>query len=123
PIAAFLGAFEERKGLPLLLAAWPLVRERRPDARLLVMGKGALEVLAREAVAIDASIELLVDPSRDTISGALAGAKALVLPSQRRPRWREQVGLPIVEGLAAGCVVVTTSETGLADWLTEEGHY
>ncbi|MEV8213000.1 glycosyltransferase family 4 protein [Leifsonia sp. NPDC077715] len=122
-LAVFLGAFDERKGLPLLLDAWPLVRERRADARLLLMGKGPLESLAREAAATDTSIELLVDPPRDTISDALAGAKVLVLPSQRRPRWREQVGLPIVEGLAAGCVVVTTSETGLADWLTDEGHF
>ena len=46
-----------------------------------------------------------------------------MLPSQPRPRWREQVGLPIVEGLGRGCLVVTTSETGLAEWLTAHGHY
>ena len=34
----------------------------------------------------------------------------------------EQVGLPIVEGLAAGCRVVTTTETGIADWLSAHGH-
>ncbi|MGH1550683.1 glycosyltransferase family 4 protein [Leifsonia poae] len=123
PSVVFLGAFDERKGLPLLLDAWPLVRERRPQAGLLLIGKGPLESRARASADADPSIDLLVDPPRDAIWDALATSKVLVLPSQRRPRWREQVGLPIVEGLAAGCVVVTTSETGLADWLTDEGHY
>ena len=48
--------------------------------------------------------------------------KVLALPSQPRPRWREQVGLPIVEGLANGCLVVTTTETGLSAWLSAHGH-
>ena len=46
----------------------------------------------------------------------------VVLLSQRRPRWREQVGLPIVEALAHGCNVLTTRETGLAEWLADHGH-
>jgi glycosyltransferase involved in cell wall biosynthesis len=45
-----------------------------------------------------------------------------VLPSQPSATWREQVGLPIVEGLSYGCTIVTTTETGLAGWLSEHGH-
>lgn len=45
-----------------------------------------------------------------------------MLPSQPRDLWREQVGLPIVEALAHGCRIVTSSETGLAAWLRENGH-
>jgi glycosyltransferase involved in cell wall biosynthesis len=41
------------------------------------------------------------------------------LASQPTAGWREQVGLPIVEGLAHGCRVVTTDQTGLAGWLRE----
>ncbi|RZI90024.1 MAG: hypothetical protein EOO67_11505, partial [Microbacterium sp.] len=36
----FLGAFDERKGLRELIAAWPLVTRALPDAELLVVGKG-----------------------------------------------------------------------------------
>jgi glycosyltransferase involved in cell wall biosynthesis len=53
---------------------------------------------------------------------ALRRAAVLVLLSQPTPTWREQVGLPLVEGLAHGCTVVTTAETGLADWLAAHGH-
>jgi glycosyltransferase involved in cell wall biosynthesis len=65
---------------------------------------------------------LEVDPGRDRIHAVLHEASALVLPSQPSPTWREQVGLPIVEGLSHACTIVTTAETGLADWLRERGH-
>jgi glycosyltransferase involved in cell wall biosynthesis len=42
------------------------------------------------------------------------------MPSVRLRGWREQIGLPLVEGLAHGCRVVTTTETGLAEDL--RGH-
>lgn len=119
--AVFLGAFAERKGLPLLVEAWPLVAQALPGARLTLVGKGPLEPLARE-LAEREDVQLLVDPPRHQIHAVLRSAQVLVLPSRRTARWREQVGLPIVEGLAHGCTVVTTSETGLADWLAEHGH-
>lgn len=118
----FLGALVERKGFPLLLAAWPLVHERRPDATLTIVGKGALRELAAAAAAADPSIELLVDPPRERIFAVLDSSCSLVLPSQPMRAWREQVGLPIVEGLSSGCSIVTTTETGLAEWLAEHGH-
>ena len=50
---AFVGKLIVSKGVDLLLAAWPLVLERVPDARLVVVGFGAyregLERLARRA--------------------------------------------------------------------------
>ncbi|MCY7404854.1 MAG: glycosyltransferase [Cryobacterium sp.] len=117
-----LGAFAPRKGLPNILAAWPLVTAALPQARLTLIGKGALENRARQAVAGDPTIELLIDPPRGEIHRQLRRARVLTLPSQPTATWREQVGLPIVEGLAHGCHIVTTTETGLATWLTEHGH-
>ena len=67
-------------------------------------------------------VELVVDPPRVEIHRALRQASLVVLLSQRGARWREQVGLPIVEALAHGCQVLTTDETGLAQWLTDHGH-
>jgi glycosyltransferase involved in cell wall biosynthesis len=122
PTVVFVGAFAERKGLPVLLAAWSTVRAERPDARLVLLGKGPLEPHARALAAADDSVAVEVDPERGRIHAVLDGARALVLWSQPSPTWREQVGLPLVEGLSHGCTAVTTTETGLADWLEAHGH-
>ncbi len=118
----FLGDLSPRKGFDRVLEAWPLVRQAVPDARLRVLGKGSLEALAGEAAASDETVTSMIDPPRPQIRDALRRSQVLVLPSQPTATWREQVGLPIVEGLAAGCAIVTTSETGLAPWLLEHGH-
>lgn len=118
----FLGAFVERKGFPLLLDAWPLVRAVVPGATLTLLGKGRLQPLAERAAGLDDSIDLVIDPSRAEIHRRLAGSRVLALPSQPTPSWREQVGLPIVEGLSHGCAIVATTETGLAGWLRDHGH-
>jgi glycosyltransferase involved in cell wall biosynthesis len=118
----FLGAFVPRKGLPLLLDAWPLVIAARPDARLHLIGKGSLEESAHAAAAAHASIDVVIDPPRAEIRRTLRSSRVLALPSQPSPAWREQVGLPIVEGLEAGCAIVTTDETGIAPWLAAHGH-
>ncbi|WP_235500643.1 glycosyltransferase family 4 protein [Leifsonia sp. Root227] len=118
----FLGNFGPRKGFSDVLAAWPLVRESRPDARLTLLGTGSQLDDARAAAAEDPTITLVVDPPRSAIHDHLRTAHALVLPSRRMPGWREQVGLPIVEALAHGCEIVTTDETGIADWLREKRH-
>ena len=63
-----------------------------------------------------------IDPARAQIHAQLRRSRVLVLPSQPAPGWREQVGLPICEGLAHGCTIVTSTETGLAGWLAFHGH-
>jgi len=119
----FVGAFDERKGLRQLLAAWPLVRDAAPTAPLRALGKGDLRGLAEDASDRDPLVTTIVDPSREQIHQAMREAKVLVLLSQPSSTWREQVGLPIVEGLSHGCEVVATSETGIARWLEEHGHH
>ncbi|WP_426625440.1 glycosyltransferase family 4 protein [Leifsonia sp. McL0607] len=118
----FLGSFSPRKGFADVLEAWPAIVSRHPGARLTLVGAGELLPEARAAAAADPSIRLIVDPPRSVVHEELRRAHVLVLPSRRVGAWREQVGLPIVEGLAHGCEIVTTSETGIADWLIDAGH-
>jgi hypothetical protein len=65
---------------------------------------------------------LEIDPPRTVIHQALRTSGTLILLSQRAGHWREQIGLPIQEGLGHGCEIVATSETGLAGWLGDHGH-
>lgn len=122
PTLVFIGDFSPRKGLDAVLAAWPMVREELPEARLVLIGKGQLTTQVQDLAAADERVEVHLDPPRHVIHEHLRRSHVLVLPSRRTPRWREQVGLPIVEALAHGCHVVTTDETGLASWLHDNGH-
>lgn len=118
----FLGALTARKGFPQLLDAWPYLKVRLPVARLLILGTGALADQARALAAADSAVEVHIDPTRSEIHAQLRRSRVLILPSQPSPGWREQVGLPLCEGLAHGCTIVSSTETGLAGWLAEHGH-
>lgn len=122
PSVVFVGDFSHRKGLDALLDAWPSIFERNPEATLTIIGKGQLEERVQELIAKRAECKALIDPPRREIHEALSQGHVLVMPSRRTARWREQVGLPICEGLAHACHVVTSDETGLASWLTANGH-
>lgn len=118
----FLGDMSERKGFFDLLNSWPAVRGVRPGATLVLVGRGAGLGAARGLADADPRVQLVEDPPRQRIFEELREARVLVLPSRRMPLWREQVGLPIIEGLSRGCEIVTTTETGIAGWLEEHGH-
>lgn len=118
----FVGSFEHRKGILHLLQAWSLIEGMQTSLRLCILGTGAL---APEVIALAAkleSVEVIVEPSRAIIHQKLKIARSLVLFSQKDPRWREQLGLPILEGLSHGCTIVASTETGLASWLRTQGH-
>jgi glycosyltransferase involved in cell wall biosynthesis len=119
---AFVGSFEARKGLPELLDEWPRVKAVRPNARLHLLGQGPLAEEVIEFASGREEVSVTIDPTRSEIHRALASATSLALPSRRHRYWREQIGLPILEGLSHGCEIVTTDETGIASWLREHGH-
>jgi glycosyltransferase involved in cell wall biosynthesis len=115
PVVLFLGAPSERKGFPVLMDAW----ERSGLAE-----RGWRMVVADPAGAgtppLPTGVTLRTGLRRQAVHGLLRSSAVVALPSVRLPRWREQIGLPLVEGLTHGCRVVTTTETGLADDL--RGH-
>lgn len=127
-LVLFLGALTPRKGFDRVLTAWPLLAgpagapDGKPPVRLRVVGKGALEPDAATLARVDSRVTVTIDPPRAEVHAQLRRAQVLVLLSQPTPGWREQVGLPIVEALAHGCAVVTTTETALAGWLAGHGH-
>lgn len=93
---AFLGRDDPRKGLSDLLAAWPEVRRRAPDAELIVMGAERPD---------DIEGARFVGP----VSGAekrrlLASSQVYVAPN----KGGESFGIVLIEAMAAGCAVVAT---------------
>ncbi len=105
----FVGRQEPRKGLAVLLRAWPQIRERT-GARLSVVGADPLAVrllLARERVPADA-IDVRGFLSQDELTAELLGAKAMVAPSLGG----ESFGMVLTRAFACATPVVASDIDG-----------
>jgi phosphatidylinositol alpha-mannosyltransferase len=115
PTLLFSGSVSEpRKNLPLLLEALAVLRERRPDVRLLITGPGDAgpSLAAAPARAREAAEWIGVGEVAD-LERLYGEAWATVLPSEQ-----EAFGLVLVESLACGTPVVTLAEGGPAELAT-----
>ena len=102
PYVLSVSTLEPRKNLPALLAAFALLRRRRPELTLVLAGSAGWEErpLAAEGV------RLLGFVPDEELARLYRGASAFAYPSRF-----EGFGLPVVEALASGvpAVVSTTS--------------
>jgi phosphatidylinositol alpha-mannosyltransferase len=116
----FIGRHDPRKGMPVLLAAWPDVH-RRTGARLRLVGADPLAVrllLARGRVPDD-GIDVLGWVGDEELTGELLSARVLTAPSTGQ----ESFGMvltrafacatPVVASDIPGYRAVTTPETGV----------
>lgn len=123
PRAIFVGELDDRKGILDLIDAWPTVERNVPQVSLTIVGAGKHSDFVSKWCREEPSSRIYAGfVQHKEAARLIADSDILVAPSRRAGRWREQIGLPIVEGLSAGLTVVTTDETGLAAWLTGNGH-
>jgi glycosyltransferase involved in cell wall biosynthesis len=111
PVAVCIARLCRQKGQDVLVEAWPAVRARVPEARLVLVGGGPATAELR-AVA-SAAVEL-VGP-RDDVVDWLAAADLVVAPS----RW-EGMSLALLEAMASGRSVVATDVPGVHEALGDE---
>jgi phosphatidylinositol alpha-mannosyltransferase len=106
---AFLGRDDPRKGLDVLLTAWPLVNESVPDAELVVAAGDRTGTIpgVRFIGAVDAAAK------RDL----LAGAAVFCAPNLGG----ESFGIILAEAMAAGCAVVASALPAFAHVLGDAG--
>jgi glycosyltransferase involved in cell wall biosynthesis len=110
PYFLFVGTFEPRKGIDVLLEAFSDVAAVDPDVQLWLAGQhgwGVEEVEARLTTHPAASrIRRLGFVPDAALAPLLRQAKAAVYPSRG-----EGFGLPVLEALACGVPVITTRDT------------
>ena len=112
----FLGRHDPRKGLPVLLRAWPRLRES--GVRLRVVGADPLAVrllLARLRLPDD-GIDVLGFLDDETLTAELAAAKLLVAPSLGN----ESFGMVITRAFACATPVVASDIPGYRELVTPE---
>jgi glycosyltransferase involved in cell wall biosynthesis len=117
----FVGELSVRKGVRSLLAAWSRSSLPGDGWDLVICGDGPLRAEISGYASRDARIELL-QPTRAQLHRLLASARGVVLPSTSVPRWREQVGLPVIEGEAHGCCLIVSRDSGIAAVLEQRSH-
>ncbi len=113
----FAGRQEARKGLHVLLRAWPEIR-RRTGARLRIVGADPLAVrllLTRERVS-DEGIDLLGFLSQEDLTAQLLKSKALVAPSLGG----ESFGMVLTRAYACATPVVASDIDGYREVMTKE---
>jgi phosphatidylinositol alpha-mannosyltransferase len=113
----FIGRHEPRKGLQVLLRAWPELR-RQTGARLRVLGADPLHVrllLTRLRVSDD-GIDALGFVSEQERTEELLKAKAFVAPSVGG----ESFGMVLTEAFACATPVVASNIPGYRDVMTAE---
>ncbi|MPZ52261.1 MAG: glycosyltransferase [Acidimicrobiia bacterium] len=92
----FLGRDDPRKGLDVLLDAWSIIRQRVPDAELIVVGA--------QRGNPPAGVRYLGHVSEGTKRLALAASAVYVAPNTGG----ESFGIVVAEAMAAGCAVVAS---------------
>lgn len=100
---AFLGRDEPRKGLDVLLEAWPAVADSIEDAELKIMGSDRPVALP--------GVEFLGRVSGDFKKRILASSTAFAAPNLRG----ESFGIVVAEAMAAGCAVVASDLPAFRD--------
>jgi glycosyltransferase involved in cell wall biosynthesis len=120
PSVAYVGRLVPKKGLDVLLEAWPEVVARRPDATLHVVGDGPLAPLL--AAAPPSVTHERPDPARrrEQVSAALRRARVVVTPS-RTGEDGDSESLLIVnlEAQSMGRALVTTRHGGIPEFVRD----
>jgi phosphatidylinositol alpha-mannosyltransferase len=111
----FLGRFEEdRKGLPVLLDALPIISRFIPDIRVLIAGPGdSEEVLEKVDPQLRNRVEFLGKISESDKTNFLASVSLYIAPNTGG----ESFGIILAEAMAGGAAVVASDIPAFADVL------
>ncbi|MEU9378066.1 glycosyltransferase family 4 protein [Streptomyces sp. NPDC048255] len=115
----FIGRIDEpRKGLPVLMAAFPKIVEACPEVRLLVAGRGdEEEAVASLPADLRSRVEFLGMVSDEDKARLLRSVDVYVAPNTGG----ESFGIILVEALSAGATVLASDLDAFAQVLDQGG--
>ena len=134
PLVGVVARLEPEKGHATLIDAWPLVLQKVPEARLLIIGEGSQrETLETQAEGLDLlgeecsedrcvgtrkarpGAKVLFTGLRDDVPAVTAALDVAVLPS-----YREAQGLALLEAMALRRPVVASRVGGVPEMIENE---
>jgi len=114
PYVFFLGTFEPRKGLDVLLAAFGLLADEEADLELWLAGQVGWGLEEFEAALANhpaaSRIRRLGFVDERALPALLRRSRCVAYPSRG-----EGFGLPVLEAMACGAMVVTSSDTVMSE--------
>jgi glycosyltransferase involved in cell wall biosynthesis len=114
-LAVYTGRLDRAKGLGTLVAAWPAVLARFPDAQLWLAGEGPYGPDLREAIASRGLAgRVVLTGVFDSVDELLVAADLFVLPSLE-----EGMSVALLEAMAAGLPIVASDIPGNRDVATD----
>lgn len=124
----FVGRFDSHKGGDIAIAAFALLRRRRPDARLTFVGpdRGWVDA-AGERWTLASYVESQIPGGLSSGSVVIEGQLAPTEVEERRrrafvtiscSRW-ENLSLAVLEAMASGCPIVIADQGGLIEHVTD----
>lgn len=109
----FLGRLEDRKGVDVLLLAWPIIKTALPNAELIIAGDGPMRDHVSNAQL--PGMSFVGDIPRQRIMRLMAETEVFLAPA----KYGESFGLVLAEAMAASTVPIAASNPGYASVLTE----
>lgn len=119
PHFVYVGRLAPEKGLPVLLEAFARFHVAHPQARLSIIGAGALrDALVAQIEALDVAEAVCIPGAQSgaALAEVILDASALILPSISEP-W----GLVVNEALGLGVPVIVSDRCGCVPELVAEG--
>jgi L-malate glycosyltransferase len=118
PLVATVGHCADHKGQRFLVAAAPAVLARFPEARILIVGEGELlPDLREQAAALGVQGRVLFPGFRTDVPALLRALDLFVFPSHL-----EGLGTSVLDALAVGLPVVSTTAGGIPEMITDGVH-
>ena len=114
-----VAAHKPYKGLPWLIEACRILRDEGTDVQCDIIGEGPmgdeLAAMIRER-GLTTTVRLLGPRTQEEVTRRMAGTSLFVLPSVVAPDGQmEGIPVSLMEAMAAGCAVVSTSIAGIPE--------
>jgi glycosyltransferase involved in cell wall biosynthesis len=124
-VVGYVGRIKRMKGLDLLIDAFSaLVTEGQQHLKLLFVGSGEDEAAFLRLVrsrGIESNFRHVRTVPQADVPAYMHVIDTLVLPSRRVAMWAEQFGRVLVEGMAAGCIVLGSTSGAIPEVIGDAG--
>jgi glycosyltransferase involved in cell wall biosynthesis len=124
PVIMFVGGFQPWHGLEQLVEAFAAVREKRPAARLLLVGDGPARPAVEQQIGrmgLEKTVSITGYVAHDAIPEWLAAADVVVAPYPPLPEELWFSPLKLFEYMAAGKAIVASAAGQIAE-VIQHGH-